>query len=146
MKKSLFSATFVLVTAILFSLMAMESHAATTSATKYQLSTHILDVTLGRPAPGVTIALFRLDQDGQSWQKIAQAVTDRNGRIGTFLPETQSNRGIYKLQFQTKEYFRKQNLQSIYPFVEVVFEIADDLHYHIPITLSANGYGTYRGN
>ncbi|MGC1633228.1 MAG: hydroxyisourate hydrolase, partial [Gelidibacter sp.] len=35
---------------------------------------------------------------------------------------------------------------SFYPFIEVVFEIKDDNHYHVPITLSPFGYSTYRGN
>ena len=116
------------------------------AAADYQLSTHILDVNLGRPAPGVVIALFRLTEDGTAWNKVGEGVTDANGRIGNFLPATQANDGIYKLRFETGNYFRKQNRKSIYPFIEVVFEITGDSHYHIPITLSANGYGTYRGN
>lgn len=112
----------------------------------HQLSTHILDVSRGRPAPGVTIALFRLGADGESWTKVGEGVTDGNGRIGTFLPEGRSNDGIYKLKFETRGYFSAQGLSSIYPFVEVVFEIKGKEHYHIPITMSANGYGTYRGN
>ena len=35
---------------------------------------------------------------------------------------------------------------SFYPFVEIVFEIKDNSHYHVPIALSAFGYSTYRGN
>ncbi|MCC7318781.1 MAG: hydroxyisourate hydrolase, partial [Bacteroidales bacterium] len=38
------------------------------------------------------------------------------------------------------------NLESFYPFIEVVFQIKDESHYHVPITLSAFGYSTYRGN
>ncbi len=117
-----------------------------TSVEKYQLSTHILDVNLGTPAPGVPIILFRQDADGISWTRIAKGVTDRNGRISNFLPSGKSNSGIYKLRFETGNYFRDQKINSIYPFVEIVFEIKDNTHYHIPITISANGYTTYRGN
>lgn len=116
------------------------------SAQKYQLSTHILDVNRGVPAGGVPIHLFRLGADGVTWTRVAEGVTDRNGRIGHFLPSGQSNSGIYKLKFETGNYFRDQKLNSIYPFVEVVFEIKGNGHYHIPITISANGYATYRGN
>ena len=111
-----------------------------------QLSTHIQDVNLGRPAAGVPILLFRLTDGGKRWEKIGEAVTDANGRVGTFLPRTRANDGIYKLKFETRDYFRKQGRNSIYPFVEVVFELEGTGHYHIPITMSANGYGTYRGN
>lgn len=118
---------------------------AVVPAQRYQLSTHILDVGRGRPAAGVLL-LYRLSKQEDAWEKVGEGVTDRNGRIGNFLPQSQSNDGIYKLRFETKEYFRKQKQESIYPFVEVVFEIRGSGHYHIPITMSANGYGTYRGN
>ena len=119
---------------------------AVAPAQRYQLSTHILDVGRGRPAAGVPILLYRLSKQEDAWEKVGEGVTDRNGRIGNFLPQSQSNDGIYKLRFETREYFRKQKQESIYPFVEVVFEIRGSGHYHIPITMSANGYGTYRGN
>lgn len=81
-----------------------------TPVEKYQLSTHILDVNLGTPAPGVPIILFRQDADGISWTRIAKGVTDRNGRISNFLPSDKSNSGIYKLRFETGNYFRKSTL------------------------------------
>ena len=125
--------------------LGVRTYAATPSE-NYQLSTHILDVNLGRPASGVPIVLFRLAEDGITWNKVDAGITDQNGRIGNFLPANRTNDGIYKLKFETRDYFRKQNRESIYPFVEVVFEIRGSNHYHIPITMSANGYGTYRGN
>jgi 5-hydroxyisourate hydrolase len=36
--------------------------------------------------------------------------------------------------------------RQFYPFIEVVFQIKDANHYHVPITLSSYGYATYRGN
>ena len=41
--------------------------AADKGVTKYQLSTHILDVNLGKPASGVPIILFKLSTDGENW-------------------------------------------------------------------------------
>lgn len=122
------------------------THSSEVPGKKYQLSTHILDVNRGVPAGGVPIILFRQGADGSSWTRIAEGVTDRNGRVGNFLPSGQSNTGIYKLRFETRNYFSEQKLNTIYPFVEVVFEIKGTGHYHIPLTLSANGYATYRGN
>lgn len=110
----------------------------------YQLSTHILDIGLGKPAAGVTIYLYRMDADG-GWTKAGEGVTDTNGRISDFLPG-KNNDGVYKLRFETEPYFQAQNLPTIYPFVEVVFSVEGEGHYHIPITMSANGYATYRGN
>ncbi|MCC8174380.1 MAG: hydroxyisourate hydrolase [Odoribacter sp.] len=79
-------------------------------------------------------------------EKIVTGRTDENGRIANLLPQTKSNEGRYKLHFNTLPYFEKQNIKSIYPYIEVIFEITGNTHFHIPITLSANGYSTYRGN
>lgn len=116
------------------------------SASKYQLSSHILDISAGHPARNVQIELLKYDAEKSTWQKIDEGTTDQNGRITDFLPLTANNDGIYKLKFLTKPYFDNLKQNSIYPFIEVVFEIEGKGHYHIPITVSANGYGTYRGN
>ena len=53
----------------------------------------------------------------------------------------------YKLRFEVGAYFGSQNMQSLYPYVEIVFRVADPAqHYHIPLLLNANGYTTYRGS
>lgn len=119
---------------------------ATAQSENYQLSSHILDVSKGIPASGVTIRLEKMDQKTNNWVKIDEKTTDKNGRIGDFLKSNQSNLGIYKLTYFTKEYFKRNQTESFYPFIEVVFEIKNDSHYHVPITLSAFGYATYRGN
>lgn len=111
----------------------------------YQLSTHILDITKGLPFPNVEIKLYKLNKDGQTWSFVAQGVTDKNGRIANFLPEDK-NDGTYKLQFLTYKYFKSQGLNSIYPYVDLVFSISGKSHYHIPITMSANGFATDKGN
>ena len=92
----------------------------------------------------VVVQLEKLD--GKKWIAIDESKTDSNGRIKEFLKMKTSNIGVYKLIFMVKPYFESQKLESFYPFVEVVFEIKDNEHYHVPITLSANGYSTYRGN
>ena len=112
----------------------------------YQLSSHILDVSKGTPASGVTIKLEKLVEQSNTWIKVDEKVTDKNGRITDFLKGNTSNKGIYKLTYFTKEYFKRSNTDSFYPFIEVVFQISDNSHYHVPITLSAYGYATYRGN
>lgn len=111
---------------------------------KFQLSTHILDISKGQGASNVLVQLEKLD--GKKWVAIDESKTDSNGRIKEFLKMNNSNVGVYKLIFMVKPYFESQKLESFYPFVEVVFEIKDNEHYHVPITLSANGYSTYRGN
>ena len=113
----------------------------------FQLSSHILDITKGKPAAEVSIKLSKQTQSG-AWQTIDEKKTDQNGRIKDFLKVEKgiNHHGIYKLTYFTKPYFEKQKQESFYPFIEVVFELKDAQHYHVPITLSAFGYSTYRGN
>ena len=113
-------------------------------AETFQLSTHILDISRGTPAPDVEIVLYK--KVAENWVLVSSKKTDKNGRIADFLPQNKDNSGVYKLHFKTEDYFKTQNLPTIYPFVDVVFKIKGNGHYHIPITMSANGYATYRGN
>jgi len=113
---------------------------------EFQLSSHILDVSKGTPATGVSIKLEKYNEQTKTWIFTDQKITDINGRITDFLTTEKSNIGIYKLTYYTSEYFKRTNTDSFYPFIEVVFQIKDRNHYHVPITLSAYGYSTYRGN
>lgn len=113
----------------------------------HQLSSHILDVSTGAPATGVTVKLEKLNDATHKWQPVSEKVTDENGRIKDFLAyEKKPNAGTYKLTFLVADYFKRKQTESFYPFIEVVFQIKDAAHYHVPITLSAYGYSTYRGN
>ena len=112
----------------------------------FQLSSHILDVSKGTPATGISIKLERYNELTKIWTFVDEKKTDLNGRITDFLNSDKSNLGIYKLTYFTSDYFKKDNIESFYPFIEVVFQIKDQNHYHVPITLSAFGYSTYRGN
>lgn len=131
---------------ILSALLAMILNFVHGQEPTYQLSSHILDVSSGTPASGVTVHLEKLNEKTKVWDFVDKKVTDTQGRIKEFLDQKQQNRGIYKLTFFIKEYFLSKKTESFYPFVEVVFQIKDDKHYHVPITLSAYGYSTYRGN
>lgn len=112
----------------------------------YQLSSHILDIHTGKPASGVNIILSKQDTSGQ-WSIVEERMTNVNGRVKDFLEETpDGHRGIYKLTYMVGPYFELQGQDSFYPFIEVVFQIKDNAHYHVPITLSPYGYSTYRGN
>lgn len=130
-------------------LMVLASMPVLLSATEYQLSTHVLDITSGQPAPKVKVELYQLDKN-QKWKKISKEFTEANGRIGDLLPyEKPENRtsGIYKLKFYTKDYYKSHKIDTFYPFVEVNFELSkEQKHYHVPITLSPFGYSTYRGS
>ena len=51
-----------------------------------QITTHILDTSLGRPAAGVQVLLQKETETG--WQTIAEGITNQDGRVGGLhLPE-----------------------------------------------------------
>lgn len=116
---------------------------------EFQLSSHILDITVGQPVDKVDVQLEKFDETTKQWVSLGKKQTDKNGRITDFLPyskDLKSNYGKYKLIFLTEDYFKNKKVESFYPFIEVVFQIKDDKHYHVPITLSPFGYSTYRGS
>lgn len=130
---------------VLSLLMLLFSGISFAKGDSFQLSSHILDINTGYPASDVKISLYKQDAN-EKWVLVSEKKTDENGRIKDFLPYTQDNRGIYKLTYHVGPYFESQKQKSFYPFIDVVFQIKDDNHYHVPITLSPFGYSTYRGN
>ncbi|EDS39825.1 conserved hypothetical protein [Culex quinquefasciatus] len=114
------------------------------------LSTHILDTSRGRPAANVAVTLFRgTSTAGDAWEKEGQGVTDGDGRYKGFYGDNPAGftSGIYKLRFEVGQYYEGLQIETLYPFVEIVFNIKDaSQHYHIPLLLNPFGYSTYRGS
>jgi len=109
-----------------------------------QLTTHILDTTRGKPAPGITIILYRGEND--EWTEIARGVTNADGRIADLLKTEKLEHCIHKMRFETKDYFDSHQIKTFYPYVEIIFDITSDEHYHVPLLLNPFGYSTYRGS
>lgn len=131
---------------LLAAIMMLATTAGFSQDKEYQLSTHILDVSAGLPAGGVTIKLEKMNPNTKSWEFVSEKKTGENGRVGDFLPLENDNEGIYRFTFMVEDYFKSKQEETFYPFVEVAFKISGKSHYHVPITLSAFGYSTYRGS
>lgn len=112
-----------------------------------RITTHILDVARGRPAPDVAVVLSRRDE-GEGWEDVRSARTDEDGRAGDLLPDGEAPRpGVYRIRFEVGAYFRRTETDAFYPHVDVVFRVEDrEEHYHVPILLGPYGYTTYRGS
>jgi 5-hydroxyisourate hydrolase len=108
------------------------------------LTTHVLDVAKGLPAAGVPVRLDR--QDAGAWKPLAEGVTNADGRCPDLLKEGALPKGVYRLSFDTRAYWQAQGQRGFYPFVDVVFEVSDARHHHVPLLLSPFGYSTYRGS
>ena len=110
------------------------------------LSTHVLDLALGRPAGGVPVRLEVLH--GDAWVGLAEHVTNDDGRVARLLPDgTALIPGDYRLSFDTTTYFAARGGECFYPEVAVTFTIRDAAqHHHVPLLLSPFGFSTYRGS
>ncbi|XP_038056511.1 5-hydroxyisourate hydrolase-like isoform X2 [Patiria miniata] len=111
------------------------------------LTTHVLDTALGRPAQNLNIDVFFQRSDSQEFDIIAKGKTNNDGRAPGLLTQAQFVSGVYKIKFDTGNYFKSINTRGFYPYVEIVFEIVDpSQHYHVPLLLSPYSYSTYRGS
>ena len=126
------------------------------------ITTHVLDMVLGKPAAGVPVRLERLEgggwieaEKGQvppervedapgEWTELACSVTDADGRCRDLAADAPP--GVYRLIFETAVYLARHGRTSIYPHVSITFSCGRDPHYHLPLLLSDNGYTTYRGS
>jgi len=99
------------------------------------LSTHVLDVTRGRPAAGVAVELR------SGGETLVSAVTDADGRARL---AGELAAGEYELEFAIGEYFGSRDFLDRVP---IRFRISDPAaHYHVPLLASPWAYSTYRGS
>jgi len=104
------------------------------------ISTHILDIAHGVPAPMVKVELDIFIQ-GHGWHPVGHGVTNTDGRIANFGEPAAP--GLYRLMFDVETYIP----DAFFPSVTITFDIRDpDQHYHVPLLLSPFGYSTYRGS
>ena len=107
------------------------------------ITTHILDVSKGKPAANVTVELEILS--GKKWKKLSSKKTNKDGRVKDLMsPGAKIAAGTYRLNFKIGQYFKDE---TFYPYAEIVFQVKKlDQHYHVPLLVSAYGYSTYRGS
>ena len=107
------------------------------------VTTHVLDAAFGAPAVGVAVAFDQQTPDG--WREIGEGATDDDGRIRELGPATLPE-GVYRLTFNTGDYFEETQRDAFYPEICIVFRIQGPEHYHVPVLLSPFSYSTYRGS
>lgn len=109
------------------------------------ITTHVLDLSRGRPARGIPVMLERVGTPQST--TLARATTDADGRIKAFTPTPVLQVGTYRLTFAVDAYFAAAGVEAFYPRVVVEFEVRDaGQHHHVPLLLSPYGYSTYRGS
>jgi 5-hydroxyisourate hydrolase len=110
-----------------------------------EITTHVLDTSLGLPAAGVPVTLDAREATG-AWKQVGRGATDGDGRLSNLAPHSLAP-GTYRLTFDTSAYFKSRQVASFYPEVAIVFEVRDAAaKYHVPLLISPYGYSTYRGS
>jgi 5-hydroxyisourate hydrolase len=108
------------------------------------VSTHVLDTARGRPAAGVLVGLFALEDGGR--RHVATRTTNADGRTDTPLG-TDLAPGTYELVFSVEPYFAQHGGHAFYDAIPIRFRIDEGGgRYHVPLLLSPWGYSTYRGS
>jgi 5-hydroxyisourate hydrolase len=111
-----------------------------------RISTHVLDISRGKPAQGLGIDLYF------GGKIVKTVITNIDGR--TDQPLVSADRletGVYELTFHAGDYFRAIGVPlTDPPFLDEVvvrFGVDDPAgNYHVPLLLSPYGYSTYRGS
>ncbi|MBV8665020.1 MAG: hydroxyisourate hydrolase [Burkholderiaceae bacterium] len=115
-----------------------------------KLSTHVLDVSRGKPGAGVALELYAVGPQGKTLLK--QAVTNADGRCDApLLQDGEMRVGQYEIVFAAGDYFAAQGVDLPQPrFIDrvaIAFGIADATqNYHVPLVVSPWSYSTYRGS
>lgn len=108
------------------------------------MTTHILDTSIGRPAPGVAVVLEARDGDG--WVGIGTGLTDADGRVKELGPERLES-GAYRLGSTRRPTSCGIETDTFFPEVVLTFLVdTAQAHYHVPLLLSPFAYSTYRGS
>lgn len=124
-----------------------------------QLSIHVLDITGGRPAHGVAVALCRLAGDGGR-VPVTEVRTNADGRTdAALLSGAAWVPGTYELVFDIGAYFADIAAKESGgagttapepPFLDLVpvrFTMTGtDARYHVALLVSPWSYSTYRGS
>ena len=100
------------------------------------ISTHVLDTEHGRPAVGISVALYRIHGDKQAL--VGSGTTDDDGRIRDLLVEP-LEAATYRIVFEVGGTFFRT--------ASVTFVVDDTTRsYHMPLLLAPYSLATYRGS
>jgi len=107
-----------------------------------KLSTHVLDLTTGRPAAGMKIEL----RSAASNNLLKTALTNGDGRTDApLLAANEMAIGEYEIVFHVGAYFGDET--AFLGLVPIRFRIADAAaSYHLPLLCTPWAYSTYRGS
>jgi 5-hydroxyisourate hydrolase len=108
------------------------------------ISTHVLDITTGRPAAGLQVELYDVATDPPTL--LNKTRTNPDGRTDSpMLPAASARTGQFELRFHVGEHFKAPDgLSDVVPVRFAIFDAAQ--HYHVPMLCAPWFFSTYRGS
>jgi 5-hydroxyisourate hydrolase len=108
------------------------------------ITAQALDSVYGRTAAGLCARLESIA--GGVWHTVAAAETDSEGCILEW-HAANLERGLYRIVFDSDQYFSGLGMSAAYPEITVMFRIQDKVDsYQIQVTLSPFSYSTFFGS
>lgn len=113
-----------------------------------RLTTHVLDLTCGRPGRGLQIQLWVIQAATGERRHLKTVRTNNDGRTDSpLLPPEEFEAGDYEIIFFVGDYFGLPSAERFLDQVPLRFRITDaSAHYHVPLLTTPWAYQTYRGS
>ena len=113
------------------------------------ISIHVVDVSRGVVAAGMTVELLAIGSD-QRERLIAAGAISSSGLLAHDALNGRFEAGFYEARFHIADYYRAAiGSTAVVPFLDIVryrFGLADpDAHYHLPMKCTPWGYSCFRG-
>ncbi|XP_054452864.1 transthyretin [Anoplopoma fimbria] len=124
---------------LLASVMLLCNSLPTPTDTKSPLMVKVLDAVKGTPAGSVALKVFQRTADG-AWTQIATGVTDATGEVNDLITEQQFSAGVYRVDFDTKTYWKNEGSVPFHEVADVVFEAHTEGHRHYTLALLLSPY------
>ncbi|XP_028817433.1 transthyretin [Denticeps clupeoides] len=104
------------------------------SDAKCPLMVKILDAVKGAPAGSVALTVSRRGANGD-WAQVASGKTDASGEVHDLIAEQDFAAGVYRVEFDTKAYWKAEGRTPFHEVADVVFDAHAGGHRHYTLAL-----------
>ncbi len=113
-----------------------------------RLTTHVLDLTRGKPGRQIQITLWLIDLPTGKHRLLKTVRTNNDGRTDApLLASEEFAVGEYEMIFHVGDYFGSPAEERFLDRVPIRFRVTDaNAHYHVPLLTTPWAYQTYRGS
>ncbi|XP_036819726.1 5-hydroxyisourate hydrolase isoform X2 [Oncorhynchus mykiss] len=82
------------------------------------LTTHVLNTGMGVPGAHMALSLHRMDPSTSLWNLLTTGTTNDDGRCPGLITRETFTPAVYKMRFETGQYWGSLGETSFYPYVE----------------------------